>query len=62
MKLYILLLFFSSVILCFVSNAQEAGTAGVSGVEKETLRIYKNRGGDFELTGPDGKEISSKIF
>ena len=62
MKFNILFLLFLSIVFCFVSNAQEAGSAGVSGVEKEPLRIYENRGGDFELTSPDGKEISSEIF
>ena len=62
MKFNILLLLFLSVFFCFVSNAQDAGTAGVYGVEKEPLRIYENLGGDFELTGPDVKEISSKRF
>ena len=51
MKFNILLLLFLSVVFCFVSNAQETGIAGVSGVsevEKDLLRIYENRGGDFE--------------
>ena len=62
MKFNILLLLLLAVFFGSVSNAQEAGTAGVSGVEKEPLRIYENRGGDFELIGPDGKEISSASF
>ena len=62
MKFNILFLLCLSVVFCFVSNAQEAGSAGVSGVEKEPLRISENRGGDFKLTGPDGKEISTESF
>ena len=62
MKLNFLLLSILSVFFCFVSNAQEAGTAGVSGVEKHQIRIYEKPGGDFELTGPYGKEISSENF
>lgn len=46
----------------FVLQAQEAGSAGFSSVDQEPLRIYENRGGDFELTGPDGNEISSEKF
>jgi len=60
MKFNILLLLLLAVVLGSASNAQETATGGVSGVEKEPLRIYENRGGDFELTGPDGKEISSE--
>ncbi|MDG2066728.1 MAG: SCO family protein, partial [SAR324 cluster bacterium] len=62
MKFNILLLLLLAVVLGSASNAQEAATGGVSGVEKEPLRIYENRGGDFELTGPDGKGISSESF
>ena len=34
----------------------------VSETDQKPLRIYENLGGDFELTGPEGKEISSEIF
>ena len=62
MKINILLLVFLSGFFCFASNAQEVGTAGMSGVEEEQLRLYEKSGGDFELMGPDGKKISSESF
>ena len=45
--------------LAFASStiAQEVETSVVSGKDQKTLRIYENLGGDFELTGPEGKEI-----
>jgi hypothetical protein len=42
--------------------AQEVETSVVSETDQKPLRIYENLGGDFELTGPEGKEISSEIF
>ena len=62
MKYNILTLLFLAVIFVLPLKAQDAGIVRVPLVEKEPLRIYGNSGGDFELTGPDGKEISSESF
>ena len=62
MKFNILFLLFLVVIFVLPYKAQETGVISIPVVAKEPLRIYENRGGDFELTGPDGKEISSKSF
>ena len=52
------------LFLAFASStiAQEVETSVVSETDQKPLRIYENLGGDFELTGPEGKEISSEIF
>ena len=62
MKFNILFLLFLVVIFVLPYKAQETGVISIPVVAKEPLRIYENSGGDFELTGPDGKEISSKSF
>ena len=62
MKFNILFLLFLAVIFVLPYKAQETGVISIPVVAKEPLRIYENSGGDFELTGPDGKEISSKSF
>ena len=56
--LFIPLLFCSSSLII----AQKAGISGISSTTHERLGIYTNRGGDFELIGPDGKDISSEDF
>ena len=52
------------LLLAFVSSpiAQEVETSMASEKYQKPLRIYENLGGDFELTGPEGKEMSSEIF
>ena len=62
MKFNIFFLLFLVVISVLPYKAQETGVISIPVVAKEPLRIYENRGGDFELIGPDGKEISSKSF
>ena len=62
MKFNILFLLFLVVIFVLPYKAQETGVISIPVVAKEPLRIYENSGGDFALTGPDGKEISSKSF
>ena len=62
MKFNILFLLFLVVIFVLPYKAQETGVISIPVVAKEPLRIYENRGGDFELIGPDGKEISSESF
>ena len=62
MKFNILFLLFLAVIFVLPYKAQETGVISIPVVAKEPLRIYEKSGGDFELTGPDGKEISSESF
>jgi|TARA_B100000315_G_scaffold240200_1_gene259776 protein SCO1/2 len=58
-KILILFIFLVSAVF---SNVQEISAAGNSAGSQKPLRFYENRGGDFELTGPDGKELSSESF
>ena len=58
-KILILFIFLVSTVL---SNVQEISAAGNSADSQKPLRFYENLGGEFELTGPDGKELSSKRF
>ena len=53
-KILILFIFLVSTVF---SNVQEISAAGNSAGSQKPLRFYENRGGDFELTGPDGKEL-----
>ena len=52
------------LFLAFASStiAQEVETSEVSETDQKPLRICETLDGDFELTGPEGKEISSEIF
>jgi protein SCO1/2 len=58
-KILILFIFLVSTVF---SNVQEISAAGNSAGSQKPLRFYENQGGDFELTGPDGKELSSESF
>lgn len=43
-------------------SAQEVETSGGPETDQKPLLIIENTGGDFELIGPEGKEISSESF
>jgi len=58
-KILILFIFLVSTVF---SNVQEISAAGNSAGSQKPLRFYENRGGDFELTGPDDKDLSSESF
>jgi protein SCO1/2 len=58
-KILILFIFLVSAVF---SNVQEISAAGNSAGSQKPLRFYENRGGDFELTGPDDKDLSSESF
>ena len=58
-KILILFIFLVSTVF---SNVREISAAGNSAGSQKPLRFYENLGGDFELTGPDGKELSSESF
>ena len=62
MKYKISLLFLLALFFIPMHEAHSKKSANVLEIKSKPLTIYENRGGDFELIGPEGNEISSVSF